>query len=81
MSAVYEQVEGLTLGDQIDVRDQLERFVDSMVQEEVLFQSVLTSDFQGDAELRSRIKTAILEHLIETRVTRRIRVDEAAVRR
>ena len=38
LSYVYEHIEALPLGDQIDVRDQLNRFTESVIQEDVLFQ-------------------------------------------
>lgn len=81
LSAVYESIESLPLGDQIDVRDQLERFIDSVVREEVLFQFVLGSDFQGAPELRARIKQEILDHLITTQITERIQINDDDIRR
>ena len=81
LSAVYESIESLPLGDQIDVRDQLERFIDSVVREEVLFQFVLGSDFKGAPELRARIKQEILKHLITTQITERIQINDDDIRR
>jgi len=81
LSAVYESIESLPLGDQIDVRDQLERFIDSVVREEVLFQFVLGSDFKGAPELRARIKQEILDHLITTQITERIQINDDDIRR
>ncbi len=41
LSYVYQHIEALSLGDQIDVREQLDRFTESVIQEEVLFQFAL----------------------------------------
>ena len=81
LSAVYESIESLPLGDQIDVRDQLERFIDSVVREEVLFQFVLASDFKGAPELRARMKQEILDHLITTQITERIQINDDDISR
>ena len=76
---VYEQLEALPLGDQITIRAQLNRFIDSLVREEVLFQSMLASDFANEPRLREAIKTTVVNHLIENHVTKRIKVADADI--
>lgn len=79
LSYVYRKVEALALGEQIDVRAELQRFVDSVIQEEVLFQSMLRSGFQGEPELREGVKTTVVAFLIQKYVKDRIRVPEEAI--
>ncbi len=81
LSQVFREIESLSLGDQIDVREQIERFTDSIVTEEVLFQSVLGTDFEGEEELREKIKRQVVEYLIASRVRQRINVTDGDVRR
>jgi parvulin-like peptidyl-prolyl isomerase len=76
---VYQQLEALPLGDQVEIRAQMERFVDSIVREEALFQFMLVDDFAQDAALREAVKTTVVNHLIKTRVTDRIRVTDEDV--
>lgn len=80
LSHVYKEIEALSLGDQIDVRSQIERFTDSIITEEALFQSVLGSDFAGEEELRAKIKGLVVEHLIATRVREKINVTDENIR-
>ncbi|MFT5446951.1 MAG: parvulin-like peptidyl-prolyl isomerase [Gammaproteobacteria bacterium] len=76
---IYEQLEALPLGDQVEIRAQLERFVDSIVREETLFQFMLAGDFAQDPALREAIKTTVVNHLIKTRVTDKILVTDEDV--
>lgn len=78
-SYVYEQLEALPLGDQIEIRAQMSRFVDSIVREEVLFQFVLAAHFADDPELRESVKTVVVNHLIKSRVTDKILVTDKHV--
>ncbi len=68
LSYVYEQIEGVALGDQLSVRQNLPRFIESIVREEILYQSMLATDFAQEAELRQKIKSMIVEHLITRHV-------------
>jgi parvulin-like peptidyl-prolyl isomerase len=79
LSYVYRKVEALALGEQIDIRAQLERFVDSVIKEEILFQSMLRSDFQDEPDLREKVKTTVVEYLIQKYVQDRIQVPEDAI--
>ncbi len=81
LSYVYAQIEAMPLGDQINVREQLDRFIDSVVREEVLFQSMLRSDFSSEPELREEVKAMVVEHLINRYVAERIEVSDQAVRK
>lgn len=80
LSYVYEQIESLPLGEQIMIRERFDRFVDSLIQEEVLFQSMIVSDFADEPELRESVKHSVAEFLIERHVRDRIEVTDAQVR-
>ena len=41
-----------------------DRFVESIVREEILFQSMLASNFESEPDLRERIKSIVVEALI-----------------
>ena len=79
-SYAYQQLEALPLGDQISIRAQFDRFVESLVREEVLFQSMLATDFANEPELRETIKTAIVNHMIERHVSNRVKASDEDVR-
>ncbi len=78
-SYVYKQIEALPLGEQVALRQRIDGFAESLVREEVLFQSVLASGFEDEAELREAIKSTVVQHLIERHVTRHIQVTDADV--
>ena len=78
LSYVYQHIEALPLGDQIDVRDQLERFTESVIKEEVLFQYAL-HQLDEDPEFREEIKAIVLSHLIEKHVKSRIDISDMVV--
>jgi hypothetical protein len=78
LSYVYQHIEALPLGDQIDVRDQLDRFIESVIQEEILFQFGLRR-LNEDPGIREEIKAIVLSHLIEKHVTSRIDVSDEVV--
>jgi hypothetical protein len=80
LSQVYDSIENLSLGDQIDVRSELETYVEAMVNEEVLFQWAMANDFRGEETLREEVKHQVVSYLIEKYVRSRIHVDDAAVR-
>jgi len=66
----------LPLGDQVSIRADLEKFAESLIQEEVLFQSVLGTDFIGEESLRIEVKTLVVNHLIDKYVTQKLVVPE-----
>lgn len=79
-SEVYASIESLSLGDQIDVRADLEVYIEAMVNEELLLQWALKSGFAGEEELRKEVKDLVVNHLLEKYVRSRIRVDEEEVK-
>ena len=81
LSYLYQKIETLPLGEQIDVRDQLHRFLESVIQEEILFQSMLRTGFQDEPELREQLKTSVVEFLVEKYVAKRLKVTDSAVER
>lgn len=80
MSEVYESIESLSLGDQIDARGELNTYIEAMINEEVLFQWALRNNFKGNNKLRSKVKDLVVRALIEKHVRSRINVGEAQVR-
>ena len=68
MSDVYRRIEQLPLGDQVAVREQVQRFADSVVREELLFQYALSQVLAKDAVLRDRVKALVVEPLIDSAV-------------
>ena len=78
LSYVYRHIEALPLGDQIDVRDQFDRFTESVIQEEVLFQFGLRR-LDEDPRIREEIKAIVLSHLIEKHVKSRIDTSDKLV--
>ncbi|ETW94977.1 MAG: hypothetical protein ETSY1_32535 [Candidatus Entotheonella factor] len=79
LSYLYQKIESLPLGEQIDVRDQLSRFLESVIQEEILFQSMLRTGFQDEPELREQVKASVVEFLVEKYVAKRLKVTESDV--
>jgi parvulin-like peptidyl-prolyl isomerase len=79
-SYIYSQIDGMPLGDQISVREQLDRFIESIIREEILFQSVLKSKFKDDPELRDEVKSLVIKLLIDHQVTTQINVSEQVVK-
>ena len=73
-SDVYRRIEQLPLGDQVSVREQVDRFADSVVQEELLFQYALKSVLVTDPVLRDQVKALVVDKLIEARVRAKIEV-------
>ena len=78
LSYVYQHIEALSLGDQIDVRDQLDRFTESVIKQEILFQYAL-QQLDEDVEFREEIKTVVMSHMIEKHVKSRIDVSDKLV--
>ena len=69
----------LSLGDQIDVRSRRARFIDSLVREELLFQSALRSA-KSSREMRNRLKSAIVGNVIQQDVRAKATVTEQQAR-
>ncbi|MEE8434072.1 MAG: hypothetical protein V3S64_04715 [bacterium] len=80
LSEVYDSIESLSLGDQIDARGELNTYIEAMINEEVLFQWALRNKFDGNKKLRSEVKDLVVRALIDKHVRSRIKVGEAQVR-
>jgi len=80
MSDVQREVEALPLGDQIAVRASMQRFAESVVREEILFQYLLAEGFETLPGLRAAVRTAAVDYLIQHGVRDRIEVTEEEVR-
>ncbi|OED41723.1 hypothetical protein AB833_09260 [Chromatiales bacterium (ex Bugula neritina AB1)] len=78
-SYVNTQIAKMPLGDQVSVRSNVEKFVESLIQEEVLFQSVFNDGFASEPELRDEVKALVANHLIEKYVSNRPAVTEQEV--
>ena len=80
VSDVYRRIEQLPLGDQVAVREQVERFTDSVIREELLFQYALGHALEADAALRDEVKALVVDRLIESRVREQIDVTPEQIR-
>ena len=78
MSDVNAQISRMPLGDQVSVRSDPEKFAESLIQEEVLFQFAL-KDGETDLELREELKALIVNHVIDKYVTQSIEVTDAEI--
>jgi len=67
--------------DRIAMFERRERFVESIITEELLLQSMLATDFADEPELREGVKALVAEHLIRTRIGAHLHVDEAEAER
>ncbi|MBI3993518.1 MAG: peptidylprolyl isomerase [Candidatus Lambdaproteobacteria bacterium] len=79
LSAVYAVIEALPLGEQIELREGIERFAESLITEEMLFQGALANDFADVLGLRDEVKSLVTQRLIETRIRARIQVSAEEV--
>ena len=76
LSYVYRQIEALPLGDQLQYRENLSQFVESIIREEVLFQFALQHVLGEEPELREAVKAFVVKELVERRVRSQVRVSE-----
>jgi len=79
-SDISAQIAKMPLGDQVSVRSNTEKFAESLIQEEVLFQYVLNNGFNDEPELRSEVKTLAVNFLIKKYVTDKLDVTEAQIK-
>lgn len=79
LSDIDAQISKMPLGDQVSIRSDTEKFAESLVQEEILFQSVLGTNFTDEIELREEVKTLVVNHLIEKYVTSKLTVSDEAI--
>jgi len=75
-SDISAQIARMPLGEQVSVRSNPEKFTESLIQEEVLFQFALAENFANEPELRDIVKTAAVNHLIEKYVTSQLSVSD-----
>ena len=78
MSDVNAQISRMPLGDQVSVRSDPEKFAESLIQEEVLFQFAL-KDGETDGELREELKELVVNHMIDKYVTQSVEVSDAEI--
>ena len=79
LSEVYSQIESRPLGEQIDYRERLEQFARSVIIEEMLFQYLLSRDFEGEPALREEVKYLAVQALLEKQVNQKIRVTDEEI--
>ena len=80
LSHVQSSISSLRLGDQIDAREDLAGYIEAMIREEILFQLALATDFEGESDLRARVKALVAEHLLKNNVQSRSVVSDREVR-
>jgi hypothetical protein len=73
-SEVLRSIESLPLGDQIEPRQQMDTYARALVQEEIVFQSVVGKDFRDAPELREQIRDIVFRFMLKRHVTDRIHV-------
>ena len=78
-SDIKAQIAKMPLGDQVSIRSDTEKFAESLIQEEVLFQYVLNNSFINEPELRDEIKTLAVNYLIQKYVTDKLDVTDAEI--
>ena len=78
-SDIDAQISKMPLGDQVSFRSNPEKFAESLIQEEVLFQYLLSDGFNGEPELRSELKTLAVNHLIDKHVTSNLNVTDVEI--
>ena len=79
MSDVNALIATMPLGDQVSIRADPEKFAESLIQEEVLFQFALKDSAENDLELREELKELIVNHLIDKFVTQKVVVSDAEI--
>ncbi len=79
MSDVNALISTLPLGDQVSIRSDPEKFAESLIQEEVLFQFALKDSSENDPELREELKELIVNHVIDKFVTQKVIVSDAEI--
>lgn len=80
LSDVFAFIESFPLAEQLTMRQQLGRVVQSLANEELLFQSVLSAEAGWEKQLRNEIKSLVVKRMIEHYVKRQINVDDEAIR-
>lgn len=80
LSDLYAKIEALPLGDQLQYRENLERFAESVVREEILFQYALKTLLREDNALRERIKAELVEALVAKEVRDKVALSVEDVR-
>ena len=78
-SDINAEISKMPLGDQVSVRSNPEKFAESLIQEEVLFQFGLKDGFANEPELRTELKTLAVNYLINKYVTEKLVVSDAEI--
>lgn len=78
MSDVNALIATMPLGDQVSIRSDPEKFAESLIQEEVLFQFAL-KDSADNSELRDELKELIVNHVIDKYVTQQTGVSDTEI--
>ncbi len=78
-SDINANIASLPLGDQVSIRSDPDKFAESLIQEEVLFQFALSQNFDNDLTLRESIKTTVVNHLIEKYVSSKLNITDEEI--
>lgn len=76
---INDLIRQMALGEQVSIRADMEKFAESLIQEEVLFQFALANGFDGDESLRAEVKTLVVNRLIDNHVTKKLDVTPEAI--
>ena len=78
-SDINAEISKMPLGDQVSVRSDPEKFAESLIQEEVLFQFAFKNGFADEPELRKELKTLAVNFLINKYVTQKMVVTDEEI--
>ena len=79
-SDVFASIESFPLAEQLNMRKRLDLTVRSLINEELLFQLILSGDSEWDRRLRNEVRGLVVSRVIERYVTEQIEVDDAEIR-
>jgi parvulin-like peptidyl-prolyl isomerase len=80
-SEVFASIESFPLDQQLNMRKRIDLVIQSMVNEELLFQYALTSTDKWDKQLRQDMKSAVAEKIIERHVRGGVHINDDDIRK
>jgi len=79
LSYVHDKLAALPLGDQIPVRQRLDQFINSVIQEEMLYQFLLDQKTKVPDSVREQVKQDMVTRFIQQQVKDKIKVTRQQV--
>lgn len=78
-SYVDAKVASLPTSQQTKLLQNMDQFVESLIQEEALFQSALNTNFNSEPALRERVKTLVVNGLIDKHVSSAVKITDEMI--